>query len=467
MVSKSQTSGNSRWTVLIIVAVVMMMGYIFWDMMSPLSTTLKAPAAQGGQGWSSAEYGFYAGSYSIFNIFFLMLFFGGIILDKFGIRLTGLLATGCMLVGAVINWYAIAYISPEQEQHLAFTLFGLIPSHIKTQVLVSAFGFGLFGMGCDITGITVSKVITKWFTGHTLATAMGFQVALARLGTATALSFSPLIALHLGGVTSSLLCGIAILGLAFILFMVYCIMDKVYDTAHATPAGSPPQNGPSTERKEEFHAKGLSVILRNPYFWSITLLCVFYYASIRPFMKFATDMMVNTFGVEQIAAGWIVAAIPYGAIFLSPLFGMLYDRSGHGVRLMFAGCAMLTASMLLLAFPMVHNSLYALSLMVVIGVAFSLVPAALWPSVPKLVPLKNLGTAYSIIYFIQNIGLMLVPIIIGQINDAHTVTVGVGAVHAASAAGTPFIDYRPAMLFFAAEGAISCLMALFMRRAEH
>ena len=126
---------------------------------------------------------------------------------------------------------------------------------------------------------------------------------------------------------------------------------------------------------------------------------------------------------------------------------------------------MLTASMLLLAFPMVHNSLYALSLMVVIGVAFSLVPAALWPSVPKLVPLKNLGTAYSIIYFIQNIGLMLVPIIIGQINDAHTVTVSVGAAHAASAAGTPFIDYRPAMLFFAAEGAISCLMALFMRRA--
>ena len=450
---------------LIIVAVVMMMGYVFWDIMSPLSTTLKASVAQGGQGWSSAEYGFYAGSYSIFNIFFLMLFFGGIILDKFGIRLTGLMATGCMLTGAVINWYALVNISPEQNQHLAFTLFGLIPSHIKTQVLVSAFGFGLFGMGCDITGITVSKVITKWFTGHALATAMGLQVALARLGTATALSFSPLIALHLGGIKSSLFCGIIVLGIAFVLFVAYCFMDKAYDTACSSAANSSSRQDVQAGYNEEFHASGLTSILRNPYFWSITLLCVFYYASIRPFMKFATDMMVNTFTVEQTTAGWIVAAIPYGAIFLSPLFGILYDKFGHGIRFMFAGCAMLTVSMLLLAYPIVHNPMYALSLMIIIGIAFSLVPAALWPSVPKLVPLKNLGTAYSIIYFIQNIGLMIVPIIIGQINDAHTIVNNAAAAHSASVADTLFIDYRPAMLFFAAEGAVSCIMALFMRKA--
>lgn len=465
MVLNNPILRNNRWTVLIIVAIVMMMGYVFWDIMSPLSTTLKAPTAQGGQGWSSAEYGFYAGSYSIFNIFFLMLFFGGIILDKFGIRLTGLLATGSMLIGAVINWYAIAYISPLQEQHLTFTLFGLIPSHIKTQVLVSSLGFGLFGMGCDITGITVSKVITKWFTGHALATAMGLQVALARLGTATALSFSPLISLYLGGVTSSIICGIAILTFAFILFIVYCFIDKAYDKAHVTTNYSASLNGSSTEKHEENHANGLTAILRNPYFWSITLLCVFYYASIRPFMKFATDMMVNTFGVEQTSAGWIVAAIPYGAIVLSPLFGILYDRFGHGVRLMFIGCAMLTVSMVLLAFPLVNSPLYALLLMVLIGIAFSLVPAALWPSVPKLVPLKNLGTAYSIIYFIQNIGLMLVPIIIGQINDAHTVQTSVDTVQAVTTISSTFTDYRPAMLFFAAEGAISCFMALFMRKA--
>jgi len=249
--------------VLIIVAVVMMMGYVFWDIMSPLSTTLKAPVAQGGQGWSSAEYGFYAGSYSIFNIFFLMLFFGGIILDKFGIRLTGLMATGCMLAGAVINWYAMVNISPEQNQHLAFTLFGLIPSHIKTQVLVSAFGFGLFGMGCDITGITVSKVITKWFTGHALATAMGLQVALARLGTATALSFSPLIALHLGGIKSSLFCGIIVLGIAFVLFVAYCFMDKAYDTACSSAANSSSKQDVQAGYNEEFHASGLTSILTS------------------------------------------------------------------------------------------------------------------------------------------------------------------------------------------------------------
>ena len=176
---KQMNERRKRWTVLVLVSVVMAMGYVFWDIVSPISTSLKASLEEGGMGWSAAEYGFYAGSYSIFNIFLLMLFFGGVILDKCGIRFTGLLATGVMLLGAIINYAALTMVSPLVEIDVPFTLFGLIPGHLKTQVLVASLGFGLFGMGCDITGITVSKIITKWFIGHELASAMGLQVAKA------------------------------------------------------------------------------------------------------------------------------------------------------------------------------------------------------------------------------------------------------------------------------------------------
>ena len=203
-----------RWTVLVIVAIAMMMGYVFWDIVSPLSTTLKAPLSSGGMGWTSEEYGFYAGSYSFFNIFLLMLFWGGLLLDKFGIRFTGLLATGMMMAGAAVNYYAVEYISPLTYTDLPFTLFGLAPSHIRVQVLVSSLGFGMFGVGCDITGITVSKVVTKWFTGYELASAMGVQVAMARLGTAGAISFSPVLAQSFG-VSAPLLVGALLLLMGF------------------------------------------------------------------------------------------------------------------------------------------------------------------------------------------------------------------------------------------------------------
>ena len=221
-----------RWSVLVVVALVMMMGYVFWDIVSPLSTTLKAPVSDGGMGWTSEEYGFYAGSYSIFNIFLLMLFWGGLILDKCGIRFTGILATGMMFVGAAINFYAVQFVNPEQHVDLWFTLFGLIPSHIKTQVLVASLGFGLFGVGCDITGITISKVVTKWFTGYELASAMGIQVAMARLGTASAISLGPVIA-NAYGISAPILVGTALLLLGLVLFIGYLFFDKKFDRQNA------------------------------------------------------------------------------------------------------------------------------------------------------------------------------------------------------------------------------------------
>ena len=440
---------TKRWTVLIIVATAMMMGYVFWDIVSPLSTTLKVPLSEGGMGWTAEEYGFYAGSYSIFNIFLLMLFIGGIILDKMGISFTGLLATGMMMGGALINYYALAYLSPLQYSHLHITLFSLIPADIKTQVLVSALGFGMFGVGCDMTGITVSKIVTKWFTGHELASAMGIQVAMARLGTASAISFSPLIAQQTG-IASPFLVGALLLVMGFVLFIVYILMDRKHEAARqiahqpAVPSNQPDEpssqlDEPSSQSVENtFHKKATQTdeqgytlrsclvnLASNKGYWLIALLCVCFYSSLRPFLKFATDVLVNKYGIGEVTAGWIVSLLPYGTIVLTPLFGSLYDRIGRGATLMLSGSILLTCCHVGLTLPWISATWLATLIMILMGVSFSLVPSAMWPSIPKIVPLQQLGTAYSIIYYIQNIGLMLVPMWAGNVigrytTDGHT-----------------------------------------------
>ncbi|MCR4852596.1 MAG: MFS transporter [Prevotella sp.] len=433
----------------------MMMGYVFWDIASPLSTTLKAPVSEGGMGWTSAEYGFYAGSYSIFNIFLLMLFFGGIILDKAGIRFTGILATGMMLVGAFVNYYSIANIVPTNQVHLGFTFFGLIPSDMKLQVLVSALGFGLFGVGCDITGITISKIVTKWFTGHELASAMGIQVAMARLGTASAISFSPLIATSYG-ISAPLLVGTLLLLFGFVLFVAYIFMDKRFDRRNRLSSNADTLPNQKDSQSLSTVLKGLVLILRNPGFWMIALLCVFFYSSIRPFMKFATDILVNKYGIMETTAGWIVSILPYGTIVLTPLFGSIYDRIGRGATLMLVGCLLVTVGHFLMALPIATTPWVAAFIMFLHGIAFSLVPSALWPSVPKIVPLSQLGTAYSIIYYIQNLGLMLVPMLVGNIIDNQS-------QHAESVTHT--------MLFFTLFGvlavAVSILLLLLDRKLHY
>ena len=436
---------TKRWTVLIIVATVMMMGYVFWDIVSPLSTTLKVPLSEGGMGWTAEEYGFYAGSYSIFNIFLLMLFIGGIILDKMGISFTGLLATGMMMGGALINYYALAYLSPLQYSHLHITLFSLIPADIKMQVLVSALGFGMFGVGCDMTGITVSKIVTKWFTGHELASAMGIQVAMARLGTASAISFSPLIAQQTG-IASPFLVGALLLVMGFVLFIVYILMDRKHEAARqiahqpAVPSNQPDEpssqlDEPSSQSVENtFHKKATQTdeqgytlrsclvnLASNKGYWLIALLCVCFYSSLRPFLKFATDVLVNKYGIGEVTAGWIVSLLPYGTIVLTPLFGSLYDRIGRGATLMLSGSILLTCCHVGLTLPWISATWLATLIMILMGVSFSLVPSAMWPSIPKIVPLQQLGTAYSIIYYIQNIGLMLVPMWAGNVIGRYTI----------------------------------------------
>lgn len=455
MKTKPNESPFKRWAVLILVAIVMMMGYVFWDIVSPISTQVRAPISEGGMGWTATEYGFYAGSYSIFNIFLLMLFFGGIILDRCGIRFTGLLATGTMLLGALINYYALTRISPDTYIDLSFTLFGLVPEHAKIQVLVSALGFGLFGMGCDITGITISKIVTKWFTGYELASAMGIQVALARLGTTSALSFSPLIAQSFG-ISAPVLGGALLLLFGFLLFGIYVFIDKKFDKSLNDHAAASQKK--DVAKGESFSFRDFVIVLKNPGFWLIAILCVFFYSSIRPFMKFATDLLINKFAVVDTSAGWIVAAIPYSTIILTPLFGSIYDKIGHGAKLMLIGCIIITVSHFTMALPFINTSWFALGVMILVGIAFSMVPSIMWPSVPKLVPLRQLGTAYSIIYYIQNLGLMLVPVWVGNIIDENTNP------------ATGHVDYLTPMLVFAGLGIAASVVAallLFMDKRKH
>lgn len=428
---KLSDSAAARWTALIIVSFTMMFAYFFTDVMSPLEPLLTAAKEDGGLGlgWTSDEYGFFSGSYGFFNVFLLMLFFGGIILDKFGIRFTGVLATGLMVAGALIKWYAVGH-------DIEGELFGY-----KMQVIVACLGFAIYGVGCEISGITVSKVLVKWFTGHELALAMGTQVALARFGTAAALSFSLPFAKSMGGVSASVGLGAAMLCIAMISFLVYCIMDKKEDKARAAVA---------TEPEEAFKFSDLRSLFTNRGFWYITLLCLMFYAGVFPFLKFATKFMIIKYGVAEDTAGWIPSMLPYGTIILTPLFGFVYDKIGKGATLMVIGSVLLTIVHVVFAIPGITYVAVAIAMMVLLGIAFGLVPSAMWPSVPKIIPMQLLGTAYSVIFFIQNIGLALVPILIGKVNQANTNAEGV-------------IDYTQTMSIFATFGVIAIIIAVLLQ----
>ena len=396
MQMKLSDSKSARWTALLIVSITMMFGYFFTDVMSPLEPLLTAAkgAENGlGLGWNSDEYGFFSGAYGYFNVFLLLLFFGGLILDKFGIRFTGILSTVLMFGGALLKWYALGH---EFDGMIAVPFFGTY----STQVVIAALGFAIYGVGCEICGITVSKVIVKWFTGHELALAMGVQVATARLGTAAALSASLPFAKAMGGVSASVALGAVLLCAGVLVYLVYCVMDKKED------------------------------------------------ASVFPFLKFATKLMIFKYGVDANLAGLIPAMLPFGTIFLTPLFGSIYDKYGKGATLMIIGSCLLTFVHVMFALP-INSWVLAIVLMLILGIAFGLVPSAMWPSVPKIIPMKLLGTAYALIFYIQNIGLALIPVWIGKVNQANTGADGV-------------IDYTQTMTIFAAFGVIAIIISFLL-----
>lgn len=435
-------SPAARWSALFIVSFTMMCGYFLTDIMAPLAGLLE-----GQLGWSRSEYGTFTSSYGWFNVFLLMLIFGGIILDKLGVRITGVGAAAVMVLGSALKYWAVSNTSLRGQ-----TLFGL-----DVQVLWASIGFAIFAVGVEVAGITVSKIIVKWFKGKELATAMGMQVAMARIGTALALGFSVPIAKATGVIDVSRPLLIALIGLCIglIAFFVYVVMDKKLDTSEA--AGAAEETSPD----DEFKISDIGKILGNRGWWYIAILCVLFYSAVFPFLKYATDLMVNKFGVKEDLAGLIPMLLPFGNILLTPLFGGIYDKKGKGATIMIIGAILLIVVHALFSVPVFHSWIFAMVLVVFLGIAFSLVPSAMWPSVPKIVPEKRLGTAYSLIFWVQNWGLMGVPLLIGWVLEKFCVT----GQTVRNGLTVNTYDYTLPMLIFTSFGVLALIFA-FLLKAE-
>ena len=436
-------SAAARWTALFIVSFTMMCGYFLSDVMSPLAGLLESQL-----GWSRADYGTYTSSYGWFNVFLFMLIFGGIILDKLGIRITGFGSTVLMVVGTAIKYWAVA----------STTLGDAVILGLNAQLFWASIGFAIFAVGVEVAGITVSKIIVKWFKGKELATAMGMQVAMARIGTAIALGFSVPIARATGiiDVSRSLLVSLIALCIGLIVFIVYNLMDLKLDKSEVAA-----NEFNEADEEEDFKISDIGKILNNKGWWYIAILCVLFYSAVFPFLKYATDLMVNKFGVDENIAGMIPMLLPFGNILLTPLFGGIYDKRGKGATIMIIGSILLIIVHGLFSIPGLNSWITAMILVVVLGIAFSLVPSAMWPSVTKIIPEKRLGTAYSLIFWVQNWGLMGVPLLIGWVLEKYCITGQ--TVRDGLTVNT--YDYTLPMMIFAGFGVLALLFA-FLLKAE-
>ena len=436
---KISESKGARWAALIIVSFTMMWGYFLTDALSPLMTM---PEEQ--MGWTSLEFGQFNWAYCWFNVFLFMLIFGGIILDKMGVRFTGIVTCILMFAGALIKYYAVTQISSGPE---AGTVFGM-----RTQVFVACLGYAIFAVGTENCGITVSKVITKWFAGKELALAMGVQVAVARLGTAAALVFCPMIANRFS-VSTPLLLSAILLCIGFLAYLVFCRMDKQFDAEVAQA---------QTEPDDVFKVKDLKLIITNRGFWLIALLCLMFYSAVFPFMKYAASLMENKYGVSTTLAGLIPSLIPFGNLIMTPLFGGIYDKKGKGATIMIIGSLLLILVHVLFALPLLNYWWFAAFIMIILGIAFSLVPSAMWPSVPKIIPQKLVGSAYALIFWVQNIGLGFVPLLIGGILNKYCKD-GVRIVNGAEV--TQY-NYTIPMIIFALFGIVALLLAMRLKAVD-
>lgn len=477
-------SAGVRWTALLLLALAMFCAYIFVDILSPIKDLMESQ-----RGWSSKAFGTMQGSETFLNVFVFFLIFAGIILDKMGVRFTALLSGLVMLCGACIKYYAISesfkgtgldiWFTNNLNHIPIFEQLGVSPFYdgMPSSAKVASIGFMLFGCGTEMAGITVSRGIVKWFKGREMALAMGSEMALARLGVATCMIFSPFFAKFGGSidVSRSVAFGVVLICIAVMMFVVYFFMDKKLDS----------QTGEAEEQDDPFKLSDLGKILSSMGFWLVSLLCVLYYSAIFPFQKYAVNMLQCNLTFEPVpstsfwasstvtfvqyglmlviaatafmfnfmknkgvkygvlcisicsllaycymgymrqSAETIFAVFPLLAVGITPILGSYVDHKGKAASMLVLGSILLIACHLTFAFvlPMLKGNdvggvIVAYFTILVLGASFSLVPASLWPSVPKLVDAKIIGSAYALIFWIQNIGLWLFPLLIGNALDA-------------------------------------------------
>ena len=440
-------SAAMRWTALVLVALMMFFGYMFVDVMSPIQALMESQ-----RGWTPDIFGTYAASEYILNACGFLII-AGVILDKLGVRFTGELSASMMFAGAVIKYIGIT----DWFQATAFaewlnTWWVSMPASAK----MASLGFMIFGCGCEMAGTTVSKAIAKWFKGKEMALAMGLEMAIARVGVFAIFSISPIIADKMGSVVAPVAFCTVLLLIGLITFTVFTFMDRKLDA----------QTGEAEEKEEPFKVSDLGTILSSQVFWIVALLCVLYYSAIFPFQRYGANMLqCNLEGITAEAASNIFRWFPIGAAVITPFLGNFLDRRGKGATMLIGGALLLICCHLIFAFvlPQTNSPLLAYSTIVLLGISFALVPAALWPSVPKIIDEKVLGSAYCLIFWVQNIGLCFVPKLIG--NLLTSTNADNPAVIAAKQAGAEFIpyDYTIPLVVFAFFGVLAFLIAIYLK----
>lgn len=446
----------ARWTALVLLASAMFFAYIFMDILSPLQEYLADK-----KGWDPMAYGRFAGSETFLNVFVFFLIFAGIILDKMGVRFTAILSGAVMFVGGFLNYYALtdSFAASGLARfmdgfvNLPDSWWNITPFYkgMPASAKFSAIGFMIFGCGCEMAGITVSRGIVKWFAGKEMALAMGAEMALARVGVAVVVLGSPFLAtLHDEiSVSRPMAAGVLLLLIGLVSFIAYSFMDKKLEKEMGT-------NG--EEKDDPFKVSDLKYIFSSKVFWIVALLCVLYYSAIFPFQKYAINMLQCNLGITAQQAGFIFFVFPLGAAAITPVLGNYLDRKGKGATMLIFGAILMILCHLTFAIvlPATQSAIVAYSAIVVLGISFSLVPASLWPSVPKLVDNRLLGSAYAVIFWIQNIGLYAFPMIIGAV----------------LAATNPGVDdplkynYTVPMLVFASLGVLALILGIVLKALD-
>ena len=426
-----------RWTVLALVALTMFFAYMFVDVMSPLKSLVESSL-----GWNSGVFGKYAASEYILNVFGFLLI-AGVILDKLGVRFSGVLAAGLMVLGALIKFIGIS----EWFQTTAFCgWLGSWWTEMPASAKMASLGFMIFGCGCEMEGTNVSKILAKWFKGKEMALAMGLEMAIARLGVFGVMWIAPLISAKFGGSVIAPLgfCG-ALLCVGLLNFLVFGVMDRKFDRELVAEGLATDEKSP----EDEFHVSDLGAIFKSKMFWIVALLCVLYYSAIFPFQRYAPNFLEETLGVDAATASRLFSCFPILAMCLTPFLGFFLDRKGKGASMLMIGSVIMIACHLCFAFllPAFPSKWLAVTLIVILGVSFSLVPAALWPSVPKIIDEKVLGSAYCLIFWVQNVGLCLVPMLIGALRQST---------------GGYFVP----MLVFSCFGILAFIFSIYLKRED-
>ena len=429
-------SAVARWTVLVLVASMMFFAYMFVDILSPLASLLENSLD-----WDRGDFGTYAAGEYLLNVFGFRIL-AGIILDKMGVRFTGLLSASLMVIGAAIKFWGISWPEANTVEWLN-AWWPAMPGSAK----LAMFGFMIFGCGCEMAGTTVSKILAKWFKGKEMALAMGLEMAIARLGVFAAMWFAPMLSERfavdgVNSIVAPLLFASALLVIGLLNFFVFTIMDAKFDQQLVAIGEATAEKDP----EDEFHVSDLKQIFSSKMFWIIALLCVLYYSAIFPFQRFATNFLEETLSITNTEAAGLFKWFPILAMVLTPFLGAFIDYKGKGASMMLLGAVIMIACHCVFAFvlPAYPSKTLALVTILILGVSFSLVPASMWPSVPKIIDEKVLGSAYCLIFWVQNVGLCLVPLLIGKLRVATN-------------------GYLVPMIVFASFGVLAFLLSLALK----